>query len=267
MGRASFDQLEGRNVVTEALRRGRRRVRRILLDERARSEGKVGDILELAKSKGVPVSTVPRQELDRRSETGVHNGIIAEADPLETPTVAALLDQLFDAGKLPFVVLVDEVQYEHNLGAILRSALGAGVHAVVVPVVRGKGLTPVVQRVAMGAAEEVPLIREGLSSALATLRRAGVRIVGADMDGAAVWDTRLEGAIALVFGGEDKGLSPPLRDRCDAIASVPLQGDLESLNVSVTAGVMLFEKVRQDHAAAAKQATAGSATASRRALP
>lgn len=265
MSRA-IDQLEGRNVVMEALRRGRRRVRRVFLDERARADDKINGLLELARRKGVPVSTVPRQELDRRSETGVHNGVIAEADPLEAPTVAALLDQLFAEGKQPFVVLVDEVQYEHNLGAILRSALGAGVHAVVVPVVRGKGLTPVVQRVAMGAAEEVPLIREGLSSALAALRRAGVPVVGADMDGRPVWDVRMDGALALVLGGEDKGLSPALRDRCDAIAAVPLQGELESLNVSVTAGVMLFEKVRQDRVAAAR-AAARAATPPPSALP
>ena len=117
---------------------------------------------------------------------------------------------------------------------------------MVVPVRRGKGVTAVVQRVAMGAAEEVPVVREGLSSALATLRRAGVRVVGADMDGRPCWSVPMTGPLAVVLGGEDKGLSPTLRERCDDIVSVPLQGGLESLNVSVTAGVLLFEKVRQE---------------------
>lgn len=249
MGRPETEQLEGRNVIVEALRRRRRRVLRIWLDERARPGAKVDDLLSLAEAQGVTVRRVPRPELDRRSQTGVHNGVIAEAEALEPPTVGALLEEIARARQDPFLVLVDEVQYEQNLGAILRSALGAGVHAVIVPVRRGKGLTPVVQRVAMGGAEAVPLIREGLLSAVATLRRAGVRIVGADMDGQAPWSVPLTGPVALVFGGEDKGLSPPLRERCDAIIGVPLSGELESLNVSVTAGILLFEKVRQERVA------------------
>jgi 23S rRNA (guanosine2251-2'-O)-methyltransferase len=242
------DQLEGRNVVYEALARKRRKVRRIRLDERAKPNEKLAGILAFAAEMGVPVARVPRETLDRDSFTGVHNGILAEADPLPENTVRGLLADCANRGEYPFVVLVDEVQYEHNLGAILRSALGAGVHAVIVPTRRGKGLTPVVQRVAMGGAEEVELIREGLSSALATLRRAGVRVVGADMDGAPCWATPMTGPLAVVLGGEDKGLSQTLRERCDAIVSVPLSRGLDSLNVSVTAGVLLFEKVRQEAA-------------------
>ena len=230
----------------EALKRKRRAVHRIFLDERARPNPKLALVLDLAERAGVPVFKVPRARLDEQSVTGVHNGIIAEAEPHEEGTVQGLLSELERRGEAPFLVLVDEVQYEHNLGAILRSALGAGVNGAIVPVRRGKGLTPVVQRVAMGGAEAVPLVREGLSSALATLRRAGVRIVGADMDGDPVWSVPLTGPLAVVLGGEDKGLSPTLRSRCDAIVSVPLQGELESLNVSVTAAVVLFEKVRQE---------------------
>ena len=241
-----LDQLEGRNVVLEALRRGRRPVRRLQIDERARPDEKIDEILSLAKQARVPIEAVPREVLDRVSETGVHNGVIAWAEPHEPHTVSSLLSELEQAGADPFLVLVDELSYEHNLGAILRSAMGAGVHGVVVPVRRGKGLTPVAHRVAMGAAEEIPLIREGLSSALATLRRAGIRIVGADMDGEAMWDVPLAGPIALVLGGESKGLSPTLRERCDAVAAVPLLGGLESLNVSVTAALLMFEKVRQE---------------------
>lgn len=243
--RHDLDQLEGRNVVFEALSRGRRRLDVIRLDERARPHPKLDKILELAAAQGVRVERVSRERLDRHSETGVHNGVIALADPLEQPTLQGLLSELDARAEDPFIVLVDEVQYEHNLGAILRSALGAGVNGVVVPVRRGKGLSPVVQRVAMGAAEEVPVIREGLSSALAVLKRAGVHIVGADMDGRPAWEVPFTGALALVLGGEDKGLSPPLRQRCNDIVCVPLAGNLESLNVSVTAGILMFERVRQ----------------------
>ena len=222
----------------EALERKRRKVLRIWLDIGAKPDRKIDRLMVLA---GERVIRVERNLLDRMSQTGVHNGVIAEAEPFPEWTVKDLLDAVPE----PFVVLVDEVQYEHNLGAILRSALGAGVDAVIVPVQRGKGLTPIVHRVSMGGAEAVPLIREGISSALAQLQRAGVRIVGADMDGVPPWQVNMRGALAVVLGGEDKGLTDPIRKRCDAIVGVPLAGGLESLNVSVTAGVILFERVRQ----------------------
>lgn len=242
----SGDRLEGRNIVLEALVRKRRRVLRIWLDAAARASAdpndKVNQILALG---GDRVKRVDRQMLDRMSQTGVHNGVIAEAEPFPDLTIAEVLETAFRGGRDPCFVLVDEVNYEHNLGAILRSALGAGVDGVVIPVQRGKGLTPIVQRVSMGGAEAVPVIREGISSALAQLKRAGFTIVGADMDGAPPWSLPLAGPVAFVLGGEDKGLTDPVRKRCDHIAGVPLAGGLESLNVSVTAGVLLFERVRQ----------------------
>ncbi len=244
------DQLEGRNVVFEALHRRVRRVRRVALDDRAKPDPKLDRILALVAEVGAKLDRVPREQLDAWCVGGVHNGVIAWADELPATTVRARLDDLHAEGADPCFVLVDEANYEHNLGAVLRSALGAGVHAVVIPTQRGKGVTPVVQRVAMGGAEAVPVVREGLSSALATLRRAGVRVVGADMDGTPVWDLDLTGPVAFVIGGEDKGLSPTLRERCDHIAAVPLEGGLESLNLSVTAAVMLFERARQRRAAA-----------------
>lgn len=234
----SGEVLEGRNVVVEALRRGRRALRHIYLDDAAKGDDKVTEILEKG---GKLVRRVPRHLLDRASQTGVHNGVIADADPL--PELS--LREVLAANRDPFLVLVDEVQYEHNLGAILRSALGAGVDAVIVPVQRGKGLSPVVHRVSMGGAEAVPLIREGISSSLAEIRRQGILVVGADMDGVPPWEVDLTGPVAMVFGGEDKGLTDPVRKRCDVILGVPLLGNLESLNVSVTAALLMFERQRQ----------------------
>lgn len=233
-------------MVLEALTRKRRKVLRIWLDAAAKPDSKVTRILELG---GTRIQRVDRQILDRMSVTGVHNGVIAEAEPFLELTMGDVLRTAFEdaAGnaRSPCFVLIDEVQYEHNLGAVLRSALGADVDAVIIPVQRGKGITPVVHRVSMGGAEAVPVVREGISSALAQLQRAGVYIVGADMDGKPPWELPLSGAVAFVLGGEDKGLTDPVRKRCDAIAGVPLAGGLESLNVSVTAGVLLFERVRQ----------------------
>ncbi len=239
------DQLEGRNPVLEALSRARRPVLRIWVDERARPERRLDRILELARARGVPVRTAPRRELDRRSQTGAHNGVIAEAEPLPSTSVARVIDRALERGRSPFLVMADELSYEHNLGAVLRSALGAGADALVVPTRRSRGMSPVVARVAMGAAEEVPVVREGLQSALKICRRAGLRVVGADMGGRPYYQVDLSGPLALVLGGESKGLSPALRRRCDEIVSVPLAGGLESLNVSVTAGVLMFERARQ----------------------
>jgi 23S rRNA (guanosine2251-2'-O)-methyltransferase len=240
-----LDQLEGRNPVLECLLRKRRRVHRLLLDDRARSHPKLDRLISSARDQGVTIKPVPRDDLDAISETGVHNGVIAWVAPLDPPSLSTLLDHLDAEGIEPFIVLVDEPQYEHNLGAVLRSALGAGVHAVVVPRVRGKAVNAVVQRVAMGAAEEVPVIREGLSSCLALLERRAVRIVGAEHGGEPHWQVDLTGPLALVLGGEDKGLTAPILKRCHAIATVPTVGKLQSLNLSVTAGVLLYERVRQ----------------------
>ena len=242
----SIDQLEGRNIVIELLRRRKRAVHKVMVDTRAKMDDKVAEIVSLTEKRGIPLERVDRQQLDELSQTGVHNGVIALAEPLPSPSTEALLDGIYAKDEFPFLVMVDELNYEQNLGAIMRSSMGAGVHGVIVPEVRGKGLTPVVQRVAMGGAEEVPLVREGLFNSLKQVKKAGITVVGADMDGEPIWDLPLTGAVAFVFGGESKGLSPTLRKKCDYIASVPLNLGLESLNVSVTAGVFLFEKNRQD---------------------
>lgn len=241
----SHDQIEGRNPIVEALLRKRRRVLEVRLDARAKPDPKLKRMLRLCREQSVPVVQVQRRELDKLANGRVHNGVIARAEPLRAPSVAQLLKQLQADNIDPFLVMADELSYEHNLGAVMRSALGAGVHAVVVPHQRGKGLTPVVHRVSMGGAEAVPLIREGLSSALAQCKRAGLRIVGADMDGTPAWDLDLTGPLVLVLGGESKGLSPTLRKKCHDVAAVPLMGDLESLNVSVTGALLMFERVRQ----------------------
>jgi 23S rRNA (guanosine2251-2'-O)-methyltransferase len=243
--RKGYDQLEGRNIVLEALEREVRPVVRIVMDQRTKPHPKINRIVNLANKRDIPVFETSREELDLASITGVHNGIMAEAETLPDWTVTARLNHCISMGVHPFFVLVDEVNYEHNLGAILRSAMGAGVHAVVIPTRRGKGVTAVVQRVAMGGAEEVPVIREGIPASLKVLKRAGVRIVGADMDGANLWDVPMDGPLAIVLGGEDKGVTHTIRDRCDAIVSVPLAHGLDSLNVSVTAGILMYEKVRQ----------------------
>lgn len=240
------EQLEGRNPVVEALRRQRRRVVRVLIDLGARPDPRIAEIERLAAEVGAKVERVDRRHLDRLAEGRVHQGVIADAEAMPQLTMRQVMDEVYEAGRDPFYVLADEVVYEHNLGAILRSCLGFGVDALVLPTRRGAGVGPVVQRVAMGAAEVVPVVHEGLSSALKPIRDAGIRVVGADAGGAPVGSVDLRGPLALVLGGEGKGLSDTLRKRCDVVVSIPLAGALESLNVSVAGAVLMYEKRRQD---------------------
>jgi len=240
------EQLEGRNPVVEALRRQRRRVVRVLIDVGARPDPRIAEIERLAAEVGAKVERVERRQLDRLADGRVHQGVIADAEAMPQLTMRQVMDEVYEAGRDPFFVLADEVVYEHNLGAILRSCLGFGVDALVLPTRRGAGVGPVVQRVAMGAAEVVPVVNEGLSSALKPIRDAGIRVIGADAGGAPVGSVDLRGPLALVLGGEGKGLSDTLRKRCDVVVSIPLAGALESLNVSVAGAVLMYEKRRQD---------------------
>ena len=239
-----MDQLEGRNPVLECLQRGRRRVARVWLDKGARKDPRIETILSLVARSGAKLTRVERSELDRMAQGRVHNGVIAHADPLPRWTAQNLVEAT--AGSDPFFVMADGLSYEHNLGAVLRSSLGFGVTGLFVPTRRGAALSPVVQRVAMGAAEVVPIVHEGLFAAIKHIKRAGIPLVGADMGGVPMGQARLSGPVTLVMGAEGRGLSPKLRDKCDQIVSIPLAGDLESLNVSVAAALLMYEKRRQD---------------------
>lgn len=240
-----LEQIEGRNPVIEALRRGRRAVIRVYLDDGALVDAKLTILMNLAAERGVPVERVPREFLKGKTKGRVHNGVIASAEPLPQFTVQGLIEHCFEKTHSPLIVLADEVVYEQNLGAILRSAMGAGAQGLIIPNRRGAGMSPVVNRVSMGGAEEVPVVRAGILSAIKRIRKSGFRTVGADMGGVAFWEADLTGPVALILGGESKGLSEPIQKRCDTIVSVPLAHNLDSLNVSVTAGILLFERTRQ----------------------
>ncbi len=223
------------------------RVRAIWVDERAGGD-KIDAVREEAARAGVTVTDVPRPVLDKVSDGAVHNGVIGFADGLPSRTLRQLLDEVFDRGEDPFFVLLDQVQYEQNLGAILRTAAAAGVHGVIVPTRRGASVTSTAQRIAMGGAEEVPVVREGMMSALATLRRAGVRIVGTEAGAVQRFtDVDLTGPLAIVMGGEDRGLTSSIVERCDVIVGIPMRDSVAvtSLNVSVSTALLLYERLRQ----------------------
>jgi len=214
----------------------------------SRKDARLSRLVELARKRGVPVNESSRVELDGLVQGARHQGVVAvyagEAAPLAEPDLEVILDAVLGP---PLLLVLDGVQDPHNLGACLRSADGAGVHAVVVPRDRAVGLTPVVRKVASGAAESVPLVQvTNLARTLRGLQDRGLQIVGTAGDaGQSIFDADLTGPLAFVMGGEGSGLRRLTREVCDGLVRVPMAGLVESLNVSVAAGVCLYEVVRQ----------------------
>jgi 23S rRNA (guanosine2251-2'-O)-methyltransferase len=212
-------------------------------------ESLLAALIAAAEARGIPVHRLSGRELDRLLPGVRHQGVIAAIEPQETEDrqerdLPAFLEGLETPA---FLLVLDGVQDPHNLGACLRTADAAGVHAVIVPRDRAAGITPVVRKVASGAAETVPLFRvTNLARCLRALKQAGVWIHGASDDaGSTLYETDLRGPLAIVLGGEGKGLRRLTRELCDFLVAIPMAGRVESLNVSVAAGVLLFEARRQ----------------------
>jgi 23S rRNA (guanosine2251-2'-O)-methyltransferase len=248
----------GIHAVRVLLARDASRVRRLLVAG-AREDGRLGDLRALAREAGVVVVEADAARLGALAEGGRHQGVVAELEPRATDPETQLEQALESATGAPLLLVLDGVQDPHNLGACLRSADAAGVAAVIVPRDRAAGLTPVVRKVAAGAAETVPLVAVvNLARALRALRERGVWLVGTD-DAAdrPLYDADLAGPVALVMGSEGEGLRRLTRECCDQLVSIPMAGAVESLNVSVAAGVVLYEAVRQRRAAAGRSARPG----------
>lgn len=236
----------GRNAVLEAIRAGRT-VRRVMLDEGASSsDPRIAELHRLCREAGIPIERAPRRELDRIAQGHQHQGVIAIAEPRTSPRLSELLKSCRREGRDPCVLLLRDVAHAQNLGAIVRTAAAAGVDAVVIPTGQGAAVTPEVVRISQGAAEYVPVIQQSLTQAAASLRREGVRLIGADASAEQpYWDCDLTGPLAIVMGGEHAGLKGPLANRCDAMVRIPMRGRVESLNVSVACALLLYERLRQ----------------------
>jgi 23S rRNA (guanosine2251-2'-O)-methyltransferase len=212
-----------------------------------REAGRLAEVRALAQRAGVQLSTVEEAQLDKLAAGERHQGVVAELLPRAADPETQLEEALEAAGDAPLLLVLDGVQDPHNLGACLRSADAAGAAAVLVPRDRAAGLTPVVRKVAAGAAETVPLVAVvNLARTLRELKDRGVWLVGTD-DSAekTLYEADLKGAVALVMGSEGEGMRRLTRECCDQLVSIPMAGAVESLNVSVAAGVALFEAVRQ----------------------
>ncbi len=240
--------LEGKNAVWEALK-AEKPIEKILLAKTIQQES-VRGITGLARARKIKVEFVPKERLDSLSATGRHQGVIALSAAQEYAVFEDTLAAIAASGKVPLVVLLDEVQDPHNLGAIVRTAECAGAQAVIIPQHNSAGLTPAAGRASAGAVAHVPVCRVvNLVAAMERLKELGYWVVGADMEGTLAYEVDFTGPIALVVGGEDKGLRRLTRENCDHIARLPMLGQLNSLNASVAAGVLLYEVVRQRTAA------------------
>ena len=245
----SGELIYGVNPVLEALKAGTP-VERIYVASGARGQGR-RRLLALARQHRVPVQSVPRIRLDRWVPGAAHQGVVALAAAAAYVPLETVLQRAQGRAEPPFLLLLDGVEDPGNLGAILRSAEAGGVHGVVIPRHRCAGLVPSVVKASAGAVFHVPVTRvRNLAQTIGQLRELGVRVVGGEPGAAAsIYDTDLTGPLALVVGGEGRGLRRLVAASCDALAAIPLAGRVGSLNVSVAAGVMIFEALRQRCAA------------------
>lgn len=237
-------RVEGRNAVIEAFRSGST-IDKILVQDGCK-DGPIQTILREAKKQDTVVQFVSKDRLDQMSETGRHQGVIAMTAAYRYAEIEDMLEAARAKGEAPFLVLLDNIEDPHNLGAIIRTANLAGAHGVIIPKRRAAGLTATVAKASAGALYHTPVAKvTNLTAAIRDLKEQGMWFVCADMDGTTMYDLDLTGSIGLVVGNEGEGVSKLVRENCDFAASIPMKGDIDSLNASVAAGVMAYEIVRQ----------------------
>lgn len=236
--------IEGRNAVLEAFRSGKTIDRLFVLD--GCQDGPVRTIVREARKHDTIVSFVTKERLDQMSETGRHQGVLAYAAAYEYAEVEDILKAAEEKGEPPFLFLLDGIEDPHNLGAIIRTANLAGAHGVIIPKRRAAGLTATVARTSAGALNYTPVAKvTNLASVIEELKKRGIWFVCADMGGEPMYRLNLTGPIGLVIGNEGEGVSRLVKEKCDMTASIPMKGDIDSLNASVAAGVLAYEIVRQ----------------------
>lgn len=238
------NKIEGRNAVLEALRAGKPIDKLYVLD--GCPDGPVRTIIREAKKGDTIINYVKKERLDQLSETGHHQGVIAMAASYEYATVEDILEKARKKGEAPFIFVLDNIEDPHNLGAMIRTANLAGAHGVIIPKRRAVGLTPTVARTSAGAINYTPVAKvTNLKQTMEQLKKEGMWFVCADMDGTPYYQMNLKGPMGLVIGNEGEGVSRLIKETCDFVASIPMKGDIDSLNASVAAGVLAFEIARQ----------------------
>ena len=236
--------IEGRNAVLEAFRSGKTIDKLFVLD--GCHDGPVNTITREARKGDTIINYVSKERLDAMSKTGKHQGVMAYAAAYSYAEVSDILDVAKEKGEPPFIFILDGIEDPHNLGAIIRTANLAGAHGVIIPKRHAVGLTATVARTSAGALNYTPVAKvTNISATIEELKKEGLWFVCADMGGETMYNLDLKGAIGLVIGNEGDGVSRLVKEKCDFIASIPMKGDIDSLNASVAAGVLAYEIVRQ----------------------
>ena len=238
------EKIEGRNAVIEAFRSGKTIDKIYILD--GCQDGPVATIRREAKKQGSLIKFVSRERLDQMSETGKHQGVIAIAAAYSYSEMEDIFALAENRNEDPFVFILDNIEDPHNLGAIIRTANLSGAHGVIIPKNRAVGLTATVAKASAGALNYTPVVKvTNIAQTIEELKNRGLWFVCADMGGTTMYQLNLKGPIGLVIGNEGSGVGRLVKDKCDMVASIPMKGDIDSLNASVAAGVLAFEIVRQ----------------------
>ena len=236
--------IEGRNAIIETFRAGRS-VDKLFIQEHTK-EGSMNTLIREAKKTKTLIKYVPKERLDQISETGHHQGAVAFVAAYNYAEIDDLFAKSEEKGESPFFIILDEIEDPHNLGAIIRTANLAGAHGVIVPKNRACGLTATVVKASAGAINYTPIVKvTNIAQTIESLKERGMWFVCADMDGETMYDIDLKGSIGLVIGNEGKGVSRLVKEKCDFVARIPMNGDIDSLNASVATGVLAYEIVRQ----------------------
>lgn len=239
------DIIEGRNAVIEALRTNRT-IEQILVAS-GDVTGSINVVLALAKDKKVVVKQVDRRKLDQMSETGAHQGVIAQITPYKYFELEDILEYAREKEEDPFIIILDEIEDPHNFGSIIRTAETCGAHGIVIPKRRNVGVTPTVYKSSAGAVEHVRITKvSNLNNTIDKLKEKGIWVYGADMAGESYCcDANLSGPIALIIGSEGKGILKLTKEKCDVLVKIPMVGKISSLNASVAGGILMYEILKQ----------------------
>ncbi|MCQ2373507.1 MAG: 23S rRNA (guanosine(2251)-2'-O)-methyltransferase RlmB [Phascolarctobacterium sp.] len=240
----NHDIIAGRNAVMEALR-SQRSINKILVQDGAKG-GSMSEIIALAKERSLNLEFVKGEKLDKLVPGIRHQGVVAMVAPIAFQTMEDVFAKAAAKNEDPFIILLDELQDPQNVGALIRTADAAGVHGIMMPKRRSCPLNAVVAKISAGAVEYVPVVQIGnIAQTIEELQKRGCWVVGADMDGATYYEANLKGPLVLVIGAEGKGLGRLVKQKCDAIVSIPMVGGVSSLNASNAGAILMYEAVRQ----------------------
>jgi 23S rRNA (guanosine2251-2'-O)-methyltransferase len=244
MTQPNIIQIESKNALLELLKEDRE-FEHIYIASNAFKDQKTQEIVKLARDKGVPVIKVPRRTLNRKARTGAESvvGIMISQNSWD---LDELLDKVYEENKIPFFLILDDIKYTQNIAAIMRTAYAVGVNGVILPPSHKGIITDKTMRISMGAVERIPLVEMNLFEAVKKIKQEDIKIVGVHMDGQPYYEADLVGPVAFILGAEDVGISTGMLDRVDKKIRIPMKEGIGSLNVSVSAGVLMYEKLRQE---------------------